>query len=158
MKTKYQWIMIILQAIFSLNRNTLQKRENSYIFNMNLIRINAIPLCIAPLLTFRNILSAFVQCWTSVILRLPISHDKRRKVKVYKIIFFYFFINPMRTLMDTALKALKKTVQMYEIMSNFCTVLIRKNSTKLEGNLRKCIVNWHAEFMNTATVVYQIAQ
>ena len=56
MKTKYQWIMIILQAIFSLNRNTLRKRENSYIFNMNLIRINAIPLCIAPLLTIRYIL------------------------------------------------------------------------------------------------------
>ncbi len=158
MKTKYQWIMIILQAIFSLNRNTLRKRENSYIFNMNLIRINAIPLCIAPLLTIRYILLCIRPMLDKCNPQATDFTRQKTKSESVQNIFFYFFINPMRTLMDTALKALKKTVQMYEIMSNFCTVLIRKNSTKLEGNLRKCIVNWHAEFMNTATVVYQIAQ
>ncbi len=158
MKTRYQRIMIILQAIFSIHRNTLRKSENSCMFNMNLIRINAIPLCIAPLLTFRNIQFCIRKRLDKCNPQTTNSHDKRRKLKVYKILFFYFFINPMLTLMDTALKALKKTVQLYEIMYNFCTVLIRKNSTKLEGNLRKCIVNWHAEFMNTATVVDQIVQ
>ncbi len=57
MKTKHHRIMIILQAIFSSNRNTLPKSENSHIFNMNVIHINVIPLCIASLLTFNNILS-----------------------------------------------------------------------------------------------------
>ncbi len=70
----------------------------------------------------------------------PISHDKRRIVKMYKIIFFYFFINPMLTLMGTALKALKKTVQLYEIMYNFCTVLTSTISITLEGNHRECIL------------------
>ncbi len=70
----------------------------------------------------------------------PISYDKRRIVKVYKIFFFCFFMNPILILMGTALQALKKTVQLYEIMYNFCTVLTSKISIKLEGNHRECIV------------------
>ena len=131
-----QRTMINLQAISSLHRNTLHKSENAQTFN----HINGKPLGITPLLTFRNILSAFVQCWTSMMLSQPISHNKRRIVKVYKIKIFCFFINPLPTLIATALKALKKTVQMYEIMSNFCTVLISENSIKLEGNHREYIV------------------
>ena len=48
--------MTILQAIVSLQRNTLRKIENLRISNMNVIRRNVKPLCIAPLLTFRIIL------------------------------------------------------------------------------------------------------
>ncbi len=131
-----QRTMINLQAISSLHRNTLHKSENAQTFN----HINAKPLGITPLLTFRNILSAFVQCWTRMMLSPPISHNKRRIVKVYKIKIFCFFINPLPTLIATALKALKKTVQMYEIMSNFCTVLRSENSIKLEGNHREYIL------------------
>ncbi len=54
MKAKHQRIMIILQAIVSLHSNTFHKNENSYMFNMKVIRINVKPLCIVPLLTFRN--------------------------------------------------------------------------------------------------------
>ena len=41
--------------------------------------------------------------------------------------------------MKPALKARKKTVQMYEIIYNFCTVLIRENPIKLEGNHKEFI-------------------
>ena len=142
MKTRplMQRTMINLQAISSLHRNTLHKSENAQTFNIKRIHINAKPLGITPLLTFRNILSAFVQCWTSMMLSQPISHNKRRIVKVYKIKIFCFFINPLPTLIATALKALKKTVQMYEIMYNFCTVLRSENSIKLEGNHREYIL------------------
>ncbi len=140
MKAKHQRIMIILQAIVSLHRSTFRKNENSYMFNMKVIRINVKPLCIAPLLTFRNNLICISKIRDKCHSQSTDSHDKRRKVKMYKIIFFYFFINPMLTLMDTVLKALKKTVQMYEIMYNFCTVLISANSTKIEGNPREYIV------------------
>ena len=147
MKTRplMQRTMINLQAISSLHRNTLHKSENAQTFNIKRIHINGKPLGITPLLTFRNILSAFVQCWTSMMLSLPISHNKRRIVKVYKLKIFCFFINHLPTLIATALKALKKTVQMYEIMSNFCTVLRSENSIKLEGNHREYIVRWNTE-------------
>ncbi len=140
MKTKHHRIMIILQAIFSLNRNTLPKSENSYMFNMNVIHINVNPLCIASLLTFNNILSCIRKVLDKCHAQSTDFTRQRRIVKVYKLIFFYFFINSIPTLMKTALKALKKTVQMYEIMYNFCTVLISENSIKLEGNHRECIV------------------
>ncbi len=86
MKTRHlmQRITIVLQAISSLHRNPLCKSDNLHIFNMNVNRKNVTPLCNTLLLTFKNILSAFVKCWTSVILSLPISHDKRQTVKVYK--------------------------------------------------------------------------
>ena len=153
-----QRTMMNLQAISSLHRNTLHKSENSQTFNIKLIHINGKPLGITPLLTFRNILSAFVQCWTSMMLSLPISHNKRRIVKVYKLKNFSFFIKPLPTLISTALKALTKTVQLYEIMYNFCTVLRSQNSIKLEGNHREYIVRWNTEFMNTSTAVNQTAQ
>ncbi len=129
MKTKHlmQRIKIMLQAIYPLHRNTFQKNTES--------------VCSVQLLTLNTFYSANVKCWTSVILGQPISRDKRRIVKVYKLKNFYFFINPIPTLIQTALKALKKTVQMYEIMSNFCTLLITENSMKLAVIHRECIVN-----------------
>ena len=153
-----QRIMMNLQAISSLYRNTLHKSENEQTCNIKLIHINGKPLGITPLLTFRNILSAFVQCWTSMMLSLPISHNKRRIVKVYKIKNFSFFVKPLPTQIATALKALKKTVQLYEIMYNFCTVFISENSIKLEGNHREYIVRLNTEFMNTSSAVNQTAQ
>ncbi len=138
MNTKHQRIKIIQQAIYSLYRNTLQISENSHKFNMNVIHINVNPLCIASLLIFRNILSCICKM-------LDKCHSKstdftRQKTKSENVqnIFFCFFINPMLSLMGTALKALKKTVQMYEIMYNFCTVWTSKISIKLEGNHREC--------------------
>ncbi len=53
---------------------------------------------------------------------------------------FLFFINPILTFIQTALKALKKSVQMYEIIYNFCTLLITENSMKLGEIHRECIV------------------
>ena len=120
--------MIILQAIFKLNRNTLPKSKNSCMFNMNVIPINVIPLCIASLLTFRNILFCIRKVLNQCHAQSTDFRRQRRIVKVYKLIFFYFFINSIPTLMKTALKALNKTVQMYEIIYNFCTVLISENS------------------------------
>ena len=129
MKTKHlmQRIKIMLQAIYPLHRNTFQKNTES--------------VCSVQLLTLNTFYSANVKCWTSVILGQPISRDKRRIVKMYKLKNFCFFINPIPTLIQTALKALKKTVQMYEIIYNFCTLLITENSMKLAVIHRECIVN-----------------
>ncbi len=129
MKTKHlmQRIKIMPQAICPLHRNTFQKNTES--------------VCSVQLLTLNTFYFAYVKCWTSVILGQPILRDKRRIVKVYKLKNFYFFINPIPTLIQTALKALKKTVQMYEIIYNFCTLLITENSMKLAVIHRECIVN-----------------
>ena len=128
MKTKHlmQRKKIMLQAIFPLHRNTFQKNTES--------------VCSVQLLTLNTFCSAYIKCWTSVILGQPISRDKRRIVKMYKLKNFCFFINPIPTLIQTALKALKKTVQMYEIIYNFCTLLITENSMKLGEIHRECIV------------------
>ncbi len=58
-------------------------------------------------------------------------------VQIKKFFFFYkTFTNPDIDCSEST----KKTVQMYEIIYNFCTVLISQNSIKLEGNHREYIV------------------
>ncbi len=80
--------------------------------------------------SFRNILSCIFKMLDKCHSKSTDFTRQNTKSENVQNIFFCFFINPMLTLMGTDLKPLKKTVQMYEIMYNFCTVFNKQNFHK----------------------------
>ncbi len=94
-------------------------------FKMNVLRTYSMQIFIEPSITLEAFNSAFVRCWTSIILRQPISHDKNNIQKTYNFKNFRIFINPLRTLMPTTLTGRTKTYTLYVNLYVFCTFSIK---------------------------------